>query len=636
LQFRDRAVGSAFESAAAAARPSNPGDLDMPIRTPHPRPWSKPFFPFLLAALCATFVIAVSASPAPPPAGAPAGGADGSGRMGRGLSPRQGADLVLRGGPIYTMDRARSWAEAVAIKGEKIVYVGSSAGAADFIGPRTKVVDLGGRMVLPGFQDSHLHPVGAGVAYLGCPLYDLETKEAYVKAVKECAAKHSDKPWIRGDGWTLDAFAPTGIPRKDLLDAVIPDRPVYLESSDGHSGWVNSKALALAGITKQTPDPPGGRIDRDAKTGEPVGGLQDEAMELVKDRMPYSEEDRLNGLRHALKVLNGFGVTAFQDAIVELTGADSFRSADAYRTLDDGKQLTARAVLALWWDRNKGEEQIEALRGARHRYTKGRVRATTVKIMQDGVMEVQTAAVLKPYKGKPGVTGLVMVDPEKLKGYVTRLDKEGFQVHFHAIGDAAIRQCLDAVEAALRANGARDARHHISHIQLFHPSDIPRFRQLNVIANFQPLWAWADPYVTELTLPFFEPERARWMYPIKSLLDSGAVVAFGSDWSVSSANPLEEIEVAVTRMGWDGQSTEPWIPEERISLRDALAAFTINAAYLNFHDDTTGSIEAGKLADLIVLDRNLFGIPPAQISEAKVVLTLLGGQPVHGDLKLGG
>jgi len=250
---------------------------------------------------------------------------------------------------------------------------------------------------------------------------------------------------------------------------------------------------------------------------------------------------------------------------------------------------------------------------------------------------VQTAALLKPYVGHPGVLGLTMVEPEALKRAVTHLDREGFQVHFHAIGDAAIRECLDGVEAARRANGVRDARHHIAHLELFDPQDIPRFRELGVVANFQPLWAFADDYMTKLTLPVLEPERARWIYPIHSLLASGAVLAFGSDWSVSSANPLEELEVAVTRMGPHGETKEPFIPEERIDLGDALAAFTIGAAYVNFQGDRTGSIETGKLADLIVLDRNLFAIRPEEISEARVLLTLFGGKPVHGDLaSLGG
>jgi predicted amidohydrolase YtcJ len=541
------------------------------------------------------------------------------------------ADLVLRGGAVYTMDAARSWAEAVAVRGDTIVYVGPDRGVADYIGPRTRVVDLAGKMVLPAFQDAHIHPVAGGVGYMSCALYGVEGKDAYLKAVAAYAAQHPDKPWIRGEGWSLAAFSPTGIPDRALLDAVVPDRPVYLESSDGHQAWVNSKALQIAGITRDTPDPAGGRIDHDA-AGEPIGSLQDSAMDLVSDKIPpVTEKEKLEGLRYALKMLNGYGVVSFQDADVQLDGTTAYRSLDTYRALDAAGGLTARVVLSLWWDRNKGEEQIAGFLEARRKYTHGHVRATTVKIMQDGVMEVRTAAMLKPYLGTPGGTGLVMVEPEALKRAVTHLDKDGFQVHFHAIGDAAIRQCLDAVEAARRANGPRDARHHIAHLELIDPADIPRFRQLGVVANFQPLWAFADDYITDLTLPLLGPERARWLYPIGSVLRSGAVVAFGSDWSVSSANPLEELEVAVTRMGPNGETKEPFIPEERIDLKDALAAFTIGAAYVNFQDATTGSIERGKLADLIVLDHNLFAIDPAQISDTKVLLTLFGGKAVHGD-----
>lgn len=580
----------------------------------------------LIAMALATSLVPSSWGAPPKP---PAGSTPGARGPGAARGSRSSADVVLVNGAVYTMDAVRSWAEAVAIKGDTIVYAGPASGAGERIGPRTRVVDLKGRMVLPAFQDAHIHPISGGIAYNSCALYDVEGKEAYVRTVRDYAARHPDKPWIRGDGWSLDAFSPTGIPDKALLDAVVSDRPVYLESSDGHSAWVNSKALRIAGITKDTPDPAGGRIDRDAKTGEPVGGLQDEAMNLVARHIPpFTPRERIDGLRYALKMLNGYGITAFQDANAPV------ESLETYRTLDQSGELTARVVASLWWDRNKGDEQIPGFLDLRHRFTRGRLRATTVKIMQDGVMEVQTAALLKPYLGKPGVTGLVMVDPEKLKGYATRLDKEGFQIHFHAIGDAAIRHCLDAVEAARRANGSRDARHHISHLELLDPSDIPRFRTLGVIANFQPLWALTDGYMKDLTLPFLEPERARWLYPIRSLQLSGAVLAFGSDWSVSSANPLEEIEVAVLRRGPAGETKETFIPEERIDLRDALAAFTIGSAYVNFLDQKTGSIEAGKVADLIVLDRNLFNIPPEQISETKVLLTLLDGKPVHGGFDL--
>ncbi|HEX9428730.1 MAG TPA: amidohydrolase, partial [Candidatus Polarisedimenticolia bacterium] len=388
-------------------------------------------------------------------------------------SARFPADLVLRGGPIYTVDGVRSWAEALAVRGEKIVYVGADRGVAEYIGSKTRVVNLQGKMVLPAFQDAHIHPISAGISHYACALYDFKTKENYAGAVKKYAAAHPEKPWIRGDGWSLAAFAPTGLPDRRLLDAVVADRPVYLESSDGHSAWVNSRALELAGITKATPDPAGGRIDRDPKTGEPVGALQDSAMELVtKHAPPYTSEERLEGLRYAVGYLNGLGITSMQDASVYPADLE------AYRSLDEAGQLTMRVVASLWWERAKGEEQIAGFLESRRKYTRGHLRATTVKIMQDGVMEVQTAAMLKPYVGKPGAKGLTMVEPEALKRAVTSLDREGFQVHFHAIGDAAIRECLDAVEAARRQNGGRDSRHHISHLELLDPTDIPRFRQL--------------------------------------------------------------------------------------------------------------------------------------------------------------
>ncbi|HEY5657370.1 MAG TPA: amidohydrolase family protein, partial [Myxococcota bacterium] len=279
----------------------------------------------------------------------------------------------------------------------------------------------------------------------------------------------------------------------------------------------------------------------------------------------------------------------------------------------------------------KGDEQIEGLLRARREYTQGRVRAHAVKIFQDGVIEAKTAAMLEPYVGTENDKGIALIEPETLKRIATRLDREGFQLHFHAIGDAAIRQVFDALEAARRSNGARDSRHHLVHIQLFHPDDIPRFRELGAVANFQPLWALSDGYIKELTLPILPPETHRFIYPIRSVLRSGGIVAFGSDWSVSSANPLEEMEVAVRRADPRKPDDPPFLPDERIDLRDAIAAFTINAAYVGFQDDRTGSIEPGKLADLVVLDRNLFAIDPSEISDAKVLLTLLGGKPVYGN-----
>jgi hypothetical protein len=533
------------------------------------------------------------------------------------------ADTVFRGGPIYTMDAARSWARAVAIRAGTIVYVGSEVGVMPFIGEHTRVVELDGRTMLPSFQDLHIHPVISGTIVMSqCDLSTSSNKAQYLEAIAQCSAADPEGKWIQGAGWAMSAF-PGGIPDGREIDAIVPDRPVFLVSADGHSAWVNSRALELSGITPETPDPPDGVIDRDPTSGELLGSLQEGAMNLVRPPAA-TDEERMEGLRYALEMLNGYGVTAFQEAWANRAELETYRSLDAQG------ELSARVVAALWWDREKNEDQIEKLIAQRAEFTRGRVRATTVKIMQDGVLENHSAALLKPYDGKGDNKGMPFVAPASLRRIVTRLDREGFQVHFHAIGDAAIRQSLDAVEAARNTNGDLGNRHHIAHVQLFDPADIPRFRELGVAANFQPLWAYADEYITDLTIPFLGEERSRWLYPIGSLQRSGAVVGFGSDWGVSSANPFEEIEVAITRMGPGGETSTPFLPDERIDLPTALAAFTINAAFVNGIDDRTGSIETGKLADLIVVDRNPFDSDPSDISEIQVQLTLMEGVPVHG------
>jgi predicted amidohydrolase YtcJ len=538
------------------------------------------------------------------------------------------ADLALRNGAIYTVDGSRSWAETLAIDDGHIVYVGNDAGAKDYIGPQTQVVDLKGRMVVPGMQDVHIHPISGGIEANGCDLNAATTVDEYLAIIKKYADQHPDDPWIKGGGWSMAAFGPGALARKELIDAIVPDRPVILWSRDGHTTWVNSRALEAAGINKDTPDPADGRIDRDPKTGEPSGSLQEGASSLVVGKSPpNTDQVRDDGLRYAIRMLNGYGITGVQDASVDEADLKT------YHRLDEAGELSLRVVGSIWWEREPGLAQIEGIKKLRSDYTKGRVDAGTVKIMQDGVLENYTGVVLEPYrlKGKPDVRGIPMVEPELLKQAVTQLDAEGFQVHFHAIGDGAVRQALDAIEAARTANGELGHRHHISHIQLIHPDDQPRFRQLNVIANFQPLWAYADDYVTELTLPFISKQAATYMYPIASIERSGAVVAFGSDWSVSTANPFEEMETAITRMSSVGDTDKPFMPEERIGLPEALAAFTINAAYTNRDEKNTGSLEVGKRANLAVLDRNLFEIPATEISDTKVLLTLFEGKPVHGD-----
>ncbi|HNP64603.1 MAG TPA: amidohydrolase, partial [Woeseiaceae bacterium] len=383
-------------------------------------------------------------------------------------------------------------------------------------------------------------------------------------------------------------------------------------------------------IDKNTEDPADGRIDRDPVTGEAIGSLQEGAMSLVTDHIPpESPETRIAGLRYSVELLNSYGITGIQDAIVY---EDHLKT---YTELANNGELSLRVVTALWWENREDLSQIAKLAALRDKYTSDAIDARTVKVMQDGVMENYTAAMLEPYHVPSGTKGIPMIEPELLKTVVSKLDAEGFQVHFHAIGDAAVRQSLDAVEEALIDNGALGHRHHISHLQMIDPADIPRFRELEVVANFQPLWAFADEYITELTIPFIGEERARWMYPIKSVLDTGATVAFGSDWSVSTANPFPQIETAITRKSAIDDEMDAFLPEQRIDLASALAAFTINAAFVSRRDQDTGSIEVGKYADLVLLDQNLFEIEPADISETSALMTMFEGRVVHGEFPQG-
>lgn len=544
-------------------------------------------------------------------------------------SAAQFADVVFVNGAVYTMDTNRSWATAVALRDDKIIYVGYDEGAVPLRGPQTRIVDLNGKMLMPSFQDVHIHPMESGKQALSVDLSGSSSIREYVAAVKTYADANPDEAWILGGGWSMDVFGPGARTSKKLLDAVVPDRPVFLTSQDGHTGWANSKALAAAGIDADTQDPVSGIVDRDPETGEIVGSLQEGAMDMLTPYIPpASAEFNERGLQYAVELLNSYGITALTDAWVLKP------TLDAYRALDQRGDLTMRVVASLWWERTLGLEQIDDFKALRSDFSNGNVMASTVKIMQDGVLENYTGALSEPYDVEGLPMGIPMVEPELLKTAVTALDADGFQVHFHAIGDAAVTQSLDAVEAAIDANGNSHRRHHISHLQLIHPNDVPRFRELDVIANFQPLWAYADTYVTDLTIPFIGEDRAEWMYSIRSVVNAGGMIAFGSDWFVSTANPFPQIETAITRTDAESgpdSDDESFLPNETIDLATALAAFTINSAYVNNLEAVSGSIEVGKLADLIVLDRNLFDIPAKEISETKVLLTLFGGKPVHGD-----
>ena len=536
------------------------------------------------------------------------------------------ANLVLTGGVIHTFDAARSRAAALAVRDGRIVAVGTTADVQRFVGPATRTVDLAGRLVLPAFHDAHVHPMSAGVELGQCNLNNLTTATATLDAIRACMAGNGGRPWLIGGGWLLTTF-PAGQPRRQDLDAITGATPAVFSSSDGHTVWVNSAALKAAGITRATKDPDSGRIERDA-AGEPTGLLREAATELVNGVVPATTVEEFKaGLVRALAQMHRFGIVSFAEA--------SAREAmvDAYRAVAREGKLTARVHLSLYADPALDASQVDRFVATRRAVTEPGLTADAVKIFVDGVIEAATAYVVEPYrplKGEPLARprGLPNFTDEALTALVTRLDREGFQTHMHAIGDAGIRQGLDAIAAAARTNGARDRRPTIAHIQLFHPDDIGRFATLGVVANMQPLWASADEFILNLTEPRLGPERSKWLYPIRSLQQAGARLAGGSDWSVSSVNPLDAIEVAVTRRNVGEPDDAPsWLPEQRLDLETAIAAYTNGGAYVTFEDDS-GSLEAGKRADLIVLDRNVFELPARRIHEARVLWTLADGRDV--------
>jgi predicted amidohydrolase YtcJ len=532
------------------------------------------------------------------------------------------ADLVVTGARAYTVDAARSWSDAVAVRRGEIVALGSAA-VRELTGSQTRVVDAHGGLVLPGFQDAHVHPPFAGRNRIRVDLSGLEGRPAYLDRIAEYAAANPDDEWIVGGGWAMEYF-PGGVPHRDDLDAIVPDRPVFLFNRDVHGAWVNSAALRVAGVTKDTPDPDDGRYERDPVTGEPTGALHEGAAYSMHDNLvpPLDLAGWQRALLDAQRHLHGLGITGWQDAWVT-SGTQA-----AYQGLADSGRLTARVVGALWWDRHRGLEQIARLVERRSTGTSGAFLPTSVKIMVDGVLENQTGAMLEPYCQHGSNVGLSYVERELLAAAVTELDALGFQVHLHAIGDRAVRESLDAIAAARAANGPNDHRHHIAHIQVVQPVDLPRFRELGVVVNCQAYWARSEPQMDEFTLPILGPERARMQYPFGDLHRSGALLAMGSDWPVTTPNPLEQIEVAVRRIDPENRHKDAFLPEQVLTLPVAIAAFTAGSAYVN-HDEQAGSLRVGARADLAVLDRNLFDPDAGLPSDAHVTHTIAGGALVY-------
>ncbi len=538
------------------------------------------------------------------------------------------ADRVFQNGAIYTVDKNRSWASSLAIKDGRIAYVGDDV--AMWIGDTTEVIDLDGQMMLPGFHDSHTHILIGVTAEDECDLLRIPTVEEVAARLKECSslAGMGDDGWIIGGGWG-EWLWPEANPRKGLLDLLFPDRPVYLESSFGHAAWVNSKAMQIVGLDRDTEEPPAGVIEYDAETGEPSGTLRDSAMLLVKEKLPkMTLQQNLKRVNAGMKMAHSVGITA----VIE-PGLDEELLIPILNLVDNGA-LDLRVVASLspinWQPGVFGDEVFEFLEN-REQWRRPNIDVDSVKIYMDGVIEYGTSPLLQPYDEKEYGSGddFFFYDQEVVNEYFERFDNMGLQVHVHAIGDAAIRRALDGFEAMREANGMSDNRHQIVHLQLIHPDDRPRFGELNVAAVFQSLWAYPDPVAMELDIPMLGEERTWQMYPIASVKEAGGRIVGGSDYWVTDLNPLLAIETAITRQ--DPWSNEGAIlnEEETVDLETMIAAYTINGAYQMSLEDEQGSIEVGKRADLVILDRNLFEIPASEISDAKVTMTIFDGRTVY-------
>jgi predicted amidohydrolase YtcJ len=538
------------------------------------------------------------------------------------------ADRVLLNGAVYTVDAERSWAEAVAIKDGKIIYVGDNEGAGAYISTESEIFDLVGQMLLPGFHDSHVHILMGIMDEDECDLLRIPTAEEVAVKLKECTelAGIGDDGWIIGGGWG-EWLWPEANPQKGILDILYPDRPVYLESSFGHGAWINSKAMEVVGIDANTPDPEAGVIEHDPETGEPSGTLRDSAMMLVQTHLPpLSLEQLTNRVRAAVDYAHSFGITA----VIE-PGVDE-EVLEPILNLADSAGLDIRAVTSLSpisWNPGTFDDDVFAFLEGREQWRRENIDVDSVKIYMDGVIEYGTSPLLEPYEDEHYGSGEFFYEQDDVDRYFRYFDEIGIQIHVHAIGDAAIRRALDGFEAMRAANGMSDNRHQIVHLQLIHEDDRPRFGELNVGAVFQSLWAYPDPAALELDVPMLGKERTWQMYPIRSIHETGGRIVGGSDYWVTDINPLLAIETAITRQ-------DPWTNEgpllnadERVDLATMIEAYTINGAYQMKLDDVQGSIEVGKRADLVVLDRNLFEIPASEISEAKVMMTIFNGKTVY-------
>lgn len=538
------------------------------------------------------------------------------------------ADIVLLNGGIYTVDTERRWVEAVAVRDGMIVSAGDNTSISGYVGQETETIDLAGDMALPGLHDTHVHPLEGGYLLRQCDLSEEGTSEdAIVQLLVQCAAEIDDE-WIIGFGLDLALFGNDG-PDMAMLDDIAPDRLFFVIAEDGHTVLVNLPVLELAGITKETRDPPEGVIERRANTGEPNGTLREAAYDLVDVLRPQRQLDEsVDAMRDALAAMRAVGITSLNDV---WAGELEFK---VYHAIDRSGELTMRINNSLIdegvFEKHSGEE-FERVLAARASYESELINNNGIKIMVDGVLEGETAALIDPYIGL-NHKGILNHTRSALRERVQRYDAMGLQIHMHTLGDGGVRAGLDAIEHARAANSGRESnnpRHTLSHLALIHAEDIGRFEGLDVAASFTGAWAYPTTSVTELNLPVLGQERIDRMHPIASVHEAGGMVIGGSDWIYGPLNPLDSIEVAITRQDPDETDALVGNTGDAIDLATAIDAYTINAAWAVHQEDNIGSIEVGKRADIVVLDRNLFEIPAHEINEASVRFTIFDGEIIY-------
>jgi predicted amidohydrolase YtcJ len=532
------------------------------------------------------------------------------------------ADLVLRNAAVYTLNDKQPWATALVIHDGRIAYVGDEAGLKPYLSG-AHVIDLHGEMVLPGFHDAHIHPMSGAMRLVLCKLGDAKSVQELDAGIRTEAA--TQNPWVFCNA--VPAALGAALNRAKL-DALVPDRPAFVRTYDGFTGWTNSRALRAAGIDPDGTGPEVKGLVRDPKTHKPTGLLNGDATSLVRNKVPPPTQAQYReALRRASTIANGFGITSLFDA------AATPELLDAYHAADLAGELTVRVVAAQRVDTGRGPEQVDEFIKARDRVQGKRFRADAAKIFLDEEIVEHTGAMLAPYTDAPKERGELLAQPAAVDALVQRLDAAGFLIHMHAMGDRTVRVGLDAYEHAIQVNGPQDRRHQIAHDGVVDPADIPRFGKLGVTANFSPLWFDPDDEAYASTVTAVGPERAKWIYPMASVAAAGGRIVASSDWPQPTMSPLDGIQFAVTRQPLDGSKPSPQ-PEQRISLVQALAAYTRDAAWVVREDKLDGTLEAGKAADIVVLDRNLFKIDVMSIHKTRVLLTLLDGEPVYQDPKV--